>query len=868
MSVLREILSWSKSCPKWQRDALRRLVRNGALAPNDLAELTLICKSAHSLTAPGTPVPPSQPLAEEHLPPNAQSDQSVTLTAIEEVQNVNALACKQPLTFGPSGLTIVYGDNASGKSGYARILKCACRARSRPKQVLPDIFSSGATSAASATIRFKVGDQDRFHQWRDGETTCALVSLVSVFDSACALQYVEEANDVAFRPFGLDLLDKLASACTHLKRGFDQERATLAVAARDFSDLSGPTDVGKLVGSLSAQTAVEVVERLANLSSQESQRLENLKKQVAQIEAEDPAIRAKEFKGRASRLDALGKRLAEIQSALSAEKGQALKEALSLANSTAEAAKLTSASAFKDEPMKGVGSETWKQLWEAARRYSEAEAYPGTAFPVVSDSTRCVLCQQPLGQDAVQRLSRFESFVKAETQKAAQTARKRFNELQESFQEQAKDLTAPDELLAQLELTHATCAAKIRSFLESAATRRAEVSARLTTNNWPNIPALNECPVDDIAAIVADLNTIAAEFERAKAPEKLAELKAERDQLLARQRLGLRKAEVLSEIARLKRLNALAACLRDVDTTATSRKSTELTKSCVTKAICDTFKRELTRLGLAYLRVELVPTGSERGVMYHRVELRAKRSADIQEVVSEGEHRCIALAAFLAELATATHKSSLVFDDPVSSLDHSWRESVACRLVEEVQERQVIVFTHDLVFLLLLLEHAEKESLPLSQAHLTRNPQGSGICSEGPPWLAMPVKTRIGTLKAQWQQAEKLCRTEGPVVYEALARDLYGRLRETWERAVEEVLLNGAVVRFRRSIETQRLDKLTDVAATDIQTIEAAMTKCSTHLRGHDQAAAINQPVPQPTELKADIEQLENWVTQVRKRRG
>jgi hypothetical protein len=132
----------------------------------------------------------------------------------------------------------------------------------------------------------------------------------------------------------------------------------------------------------------------------------------------------------------------------------------------------------------------------------------------------------------------------------------------------------------------------------------------------------------------------------------------------------------------------------------------------------------------------------------------------------------------------------------------------------------------------------------------------------------MPVKGRIGALKAQWQQAEKLQRTEGPVVYEALAKELYARLRETWERAVEEVLLNSAVLRFRRGIEAQRLNKVTDVTAADIQTIEGAMDKCSTHFRGHDQAPAINQPVPAPAELQADIQQLEDWVTQIRKRRG
>jgi hypothetical protein len=432
-----------------------------------------------------------------------------------------------------------------------------------------------------------------------------------------------------------------------------------------------------------------------------------------------------------------------------------------------------------------------------------------------------------------------------------------------------EELTAPDDLLAQLELTHQSCAAKIRSFLESAVKRRTDVSTALTTVNWSGIRLLNECPAADIEAIVTDLNTKSVEFERAKAPETLAELKSQRDQLLARQKLGQRKADVLAEIGRLKRLTALAACLRDVDTTATSRKSTELTKSRVTKAICDSFKIELNGLGLAHLRVELVPTGSERGVMYHRVELKGRKSVSVQDIASEGEHRCVALAGFLAELATAPHKSALVFDDPVSSLDHIWRKSVARRLVLEAKDRQVIVFTHDLVFLLLLVEQSEKASVALTQAHLTRGPEGSsGVCNEGPPWLAMKVKSRIGALKAHWQQAEKLHRTEGPVLYEALARDLYGRLRETWERAIEEVLLNGAVERFRRSIETQKLNKITDITVDDIETIETAMGKCSTHFRGHDQPPAINQPLPAPAELLADIEQLENWTTQMRKRRG
>ena len=38
-------------------------------------------------------------------------------------------------------------------------------------------------------------------------------------------------------------------------------------------------------------------------------------------------------------------------------------------------------------------------------------------------------------------------------------------------------------------------------------------------------------------------------------------------------------------------------------------------------------------------------------------------------VLSEGEQRVVAIAAFLAELSTSTAQSPIVFDDPVSSLD-------------------------------------------------------------------------------------------------------------------------------------------------------------------------------------------------------
>jgi hypothetical protein len=62
--------------------------------------------------------------------------------------------------------------------------------------------------------------------------------------------------------------------------------------------------------------------------------------------------------------------------------------------------------------------------------------------------------------------------------------------------------------------------------------------------------------------------------------------------------------------------------------------------------------------------------------------------------------------------------------------------------------------------------------------------------------------------------------------------------------------------------------KIADITEADCKVLEAAMTKCSKWLAGHDQAAAARADVPEPAALKADIAELEQWVADIRKRRG
>ena len=81
------------------------------------------------------------------------------------------------------------------------------------------------------------------------------------------------------------------------------------------------------------------------------------------------------------------------------------------------------------------------------------------------------------------------------------------------------------------------------------------------------------------------------------------------------------------------------------------------------------------------------------------------------------------------------------------------------------------------------------------------------------------------------------------------------------------LLVKQRTVRFDRTIHTQQLNLLADITADDVERVDEGMTKCSRFLEGHDEAEAVADPVPGPTELRQDVANLETWITEVRRRR-
>ena len=257
VNVLREIVQWSLDRPLWQRDALRRLVTNATLHSQDIVELSQLCKSGHGLAER----PTATPLKPLHIRTTGLQSKPVVLQSLRHHSGVNALAQDQTIEFGPS-LTVVYGANAAGKSGYTRILKRACRARGA-EEILGNVVSGTAPGRPSATIAFRVGDQLANFLWNDDDAPPnPNLSRVSVFDHHCASVYVSQRTDVAFRPLGLDLFDKLSAACEAVKKTLEKERNSLESQGYPTLNVAPGTTVHDPVSSLDHHWRENVAKRL------------------------------------------------------------------------------------------------------------------------------------------------------------------------------------------------------------------------------------------------------------------------------------------------------------------------------------------------------------------------------------------------------------------------------------------------------------------------------------------------------------------------------------------------------------------------------------------------------------------------------
>lgn len=869
MSALDSIIKWAEeNLLDWQSDAVRRLLLQEELTPEDKEEILRMIKERHGIKDPERPAPKPQLLKKGDVPGAPQTTVKITLKALKDLQNVNAIPDGSSLPFAHKGITVIYGENASGKSGYARVLKKACNARDTKEKLLPNVYNKKSTGPAQACIKFSIKDgSDDEVIWRDGQKAQpSILSNICVFDSKCARVIVDENNETTYLPYGANVFEEVVSLYKELRQRLEAEKPR--PNKLEYADIPAFTKPGKFISDLSHETKDDIIETLSGWTVEDEQKLAKLTKQIAKIGIDTPQKQAQRLRNLKDRIIALSDNIQKIHAAISEEKAEDIKLKITNLVAAQKALIIASQKSLSSEPLPGAGETAWQLLYNAAKDYSTQIAYPGKEFPVTEEGSLCVLCMQPLQLDARARMLRFKEFMERATKK----------DVDEAMLALEGCLVEVEKLKYPLSETYKDIMDEFRERYQKPVKQTEEYFPAMEVRQKEIIQAIKdkaaiaefspvkENPEQGLRDLASQLEKEAKEIE--KAPDEYEQKKAEKAEMEAQKLFHERKNEILNYVEQLKLAKKYESCIAETDFTGVTLKGKKIITEALTPQLREGLKEELGKLDATHLELNLKASGTE-GETKHKLELRGIQTplkSNLSDILSEGEHCVVAVAGFLAELKIANHECPIVFDDPVCSLDHNYRDRIARRLVEEARTRQVIVFTHDIAFLMELESKAtEAEGEVCFTPQTVCRLSGSvGRCLDGLPWHTMKVKDRLKYLREKLIALKHLYDTDQPK-YNHEAAQLYALLRETWEAAVEEILLYETIRRHGKEIQTQRL-KCVKVETSDYADIHLGMARCSEWMRGHDKSKALSENRPSPDEIMKDIEKLSQFVNEINKR--
>lgn len=841
---------WFSERPQWLQVAATRLLQQAEFTDKDIAEFAILCQQEAD----------GRSLKTNFSFPASAFSQGATgtlrLCSISGVEGVNALAPKNPLEFGKGNITIVYGNNGSGKSGYVRLLKHICGAR-ETGDLHRNVYKSGFATQ-KACISFEQDGISKTHAW-SGQGVCADLNSVDIFDTSFGKVFVSSEDEVSYEPPVLSFLSSLILACEKVASALDVEASRHQSKKPNIPADKKVTPEGIWYEAISAQTSAQAIDKHCTFSGEDEAEMQALQQRLAE---QAPVEKAKQLRKQKQHVDAL---VQDVQKHLEQLSDQNFRQIIAAKRKSIlkkTAADAAAEKMFSGSELEGIGSDVWKELWEAARNYSVSVAYKEAEYPNVSDASRCVLCHQALTQEAKKRLISFEDFVKGEMQEAATNAANEYEVASQAIDA----LPTTETLKTRIDaagIPGDEVASQVTDFFTQLQARK---DLLLGIESEAAIPDPVHPPkwIQEANAQSKSLGELAERYDEDAKSDNREEIKNKLNGLQARKWLSEHRAAIDEEVTRLKLLNQIQQAKKSANTKALSQKKGELAEALITDAFVQRFNSEIKALGASQVQVELVKSKVSKGRVLHKLQLRGASKSGLADVLSEGENRIVSIAAFLADVTGKSNQAPFIFDDPISSLDQNYEEAVVRRLIELSQDKQVIVFTHRLSLLGTVKHLAEKKTIKPDVVSIRSMDWGVG--EPAPiPLSQSDIKSALNTLMNQrYQDAKKASDSGEFECAEILLKSICSDFRALVERSIESDLLCGVVQRFQRPVHTLKLKNLAKLKGEDCSLLDSLMTKYS----GFEHSQPTESPVelPKPDDLLSDMSSLKIWREEYDKR--
>ena len=792
------LVAWAKEKDDWLRQIVADVIESRSPLSDDRVQAAYEQLLIQKRLASGQR---QAPPALADLSGECTPEKRLSLHEINGVKNVNALASGQAIAFN-SKMTVLFGRNGSGKTGYARILKRLSSVR-REERILPNITEQQPSKEPpEATIRYRLDAEECSLQW-GGEAGVAPFTRMDVFDAREAPLHTDGQLTYLYTPADVALFRYVAASLEKVRAKLDDAKKASAPGQNTFTvHFARDLDFYGAIDTLGATTDVAALWTLGSVTDDELSSLDSLQNTIDALSSRSLQAEVQQVQADCRLCEqacAVGEELLNFQTIPYNQAVQALAEA------TAKRRAATTDALLADA-IPGVLSPQWQAFIEAGERYLGGLAMDG--YPAQDDP--CLYCRQPLTAEAVALLLKYRDFCNGEHEKAVVAATETLDRLRAAFSD--------DALRNLAHLTQQKAASLDAGAAESEVLKRAqliqaraiEASQRVAANTPLVTPIADDTLADSVAQLRSKYATLATLLDslQGKSDERAGSLSAARAQKAAiESRAALKKhlPAIVAFVEKAKWVSVADDVLRQMKSAA--KTLTDAAKEASERLVNQDFERlfraECKSLGAPHVQLDF---RGQRGEPARRKMLRAEYQ--LSDTLSEGEQKVIALADFLAEASLRGNTAPVVFDDPVTSLDYEHVHEVATRLAALASERQVVVFTHNIWFAVTLLECFRDRRQECGFYDVRAVDERRGVVSGG----THPRSDSLNELKKRINRTIDDAKKAAGETQDALISRGYSVLRALCEVAVESELLGGIIRRYEPNVRLTVLPDIKPVA--------------------------------------------------------
>ncbi len=830
--ITEDILEWVTTLPKWQQKLSYTLIEKKKITEEELEEIYEIFKVEMSLVEGDLSSYDIQERIYE-----AEESHDIKWRGVGNIHGVNNLKTG-PVLYVSDGLTVVYGENGSGKSGYTRLLNNAFISRG-DQEILHNIYSDNPEEVA-ADFQFYVDGSIEEYSFPEKKEAFPFKAIRN-FDAKSAFDDMNRESAIDFAPRELSFFNMLLSACGDIQKKLEEERKSKKV---DNPTLKYFTNEGKALEqmtALSCKTDIDSLKEMFAITEGEKKQFDQVKKEKAGLIALDIDRQISVINKVLDTLNTATIKMDLFKQAISAENIEIYNEQISLFKKSVLLQETNGLSVLETEGIESLGSPEWKLFISAAKKYYDA----------ISQHDKCPLCGHKI--DEKDLIFKYWKYLESEAEKNLKFANDALKNTRDELEK--VDLSFLDDSSIQAQWLLDNYKSETEEIYKSF--KKATQIIKGVLESIDSKTSINpiEFALPDLQGLISRVIEKKDGLNQDSVNKRIYECQKIEQEYIDKTKVIDLIPTITSYIEYLK-WDSLAEESK-IKTRGITTKQKELFEKYVTEDYLQAFEEECKKLN-ANFKVEIVSRGSS-GQTLKKLQIRGTAPG---KVLSEGEQRAISIANFLTEVRMDSRNVGIVLDDPVCSLDHKRRSLIVKRLLEEAMNRQVVVFTHEITFFMELKTEAEKKGVIFEQETIRNYFNKPGDISRIIPWQGMTVKDRTGKLKRELQSIVSLYNSGDMDSYYYRAKDWCELLRESWERAVEEILFNDAIQRYNPCVQTQRLKKAPFTQELYSE-LENGMTECSAWC--HDQARAINGEIPTAEDLKKYIDCFEKYCKKYRK---